>query len=319
MKLFRPSEQARRSMPRRPSVVSVLDVGSTKICCLIARLTPNEADAAEAMRGRTHAIEVLGFGHQRSRGIKSGVVVNLDAAEQAIRLAVDAAERMAGVTVEFAHRQRLRRAARRARPIRPASRSPASRWRRPTSAACSPPAAGTRSARAARSSIRCRSAIRSTPTAASPIRSACSGSGSASTCTSSPPTRQPLGNLELAINRCHLSIERLVASPYRERAVGAGRRRGRARLRLRRFRRRHDHHRRLHEGRVRPCRRHRHRRPAHHHRHRPRAVDADRGRRAAEDDVWQRAAASRRRSRDPVGAADRRRGRAGRTRCRARR
>jgi cell division protein FtsA len=42
----------------------------------------------------------LGLGHQRSRGVKGGVIVDLDAAESAIRLAVDAAERMAGVEVE---------------------------------------------------------------------------------------------------------------------------------------------------------------------------------------------------------------------------
>ncbi len=82
---------------RRRAVTSVLDVGSSKICCLIARLTPS--DGGQSLRGRTHAVEVLGFGHQRSRGIKSGVVVDLDAAEEAIRLAVDAAERMAGVTI----------------------------------------------------------------------------------------------------------------------------------------------------------------------------------------------------------------------------
>ncbi len=62
------------------------------------RLSP--CAPGEALRGRTHAIEVLGIGHQRSRGIKSGVVTNLEAAEQAIRCAVDAAERLAGVTVE---------------------------------------------------------------------------------------------------------------------------------------------------------------------------------------------------------------------------
>ncbi len=96
MRLFGNSDS--RGMSRRATVVSVLDVGSSKICCLIARLKPCEP--GESLRGRTHAIEVLGVGHQRSRGIKSGVVTNLDAAEQAIRLAVDAAERMAGVTVE---------------------------------------------------------------------------------------------------------------------------------------------------------------------------------------------------------------------------
>jgi len=83
---------------RRSQIVSVLDVGTSKICCLIARLSPRAP--TELLPGRTHAIEVLGIGHTRSRGIKSGVVANLEAAEQAIRHAVDAAERMAGVTVE---------------------------------------------------------------------------------------------------------------------------------------------------------------------------------------------------------------------------
>ncbi|WP_417686180.1 cell division protein FtsA [Roseibium sp.] len=88
-----------RPLPgRRAVVMSVLDVGSTKICCLIAKLTPREESSVLA--GRSHSVEVLGYGYQRSRGIKSGVVVDMDAAEQAIRLAVDSAERMAGVTVE---------------------------------------------------------------------------------------------------------------------------------------------------------------------------------------------------------------------------
>ena len=77
-------------------MVSVLDVGSTKICCLIARLRPR---TSEELRSRTHSAEVLGFASTRSRGIKSGVVVDLEEAERAIRLAVDAAERMAEITV----------------------------------------------------------------------------------------------------------------------------------------------------------------------------------------------------------------------------
>jgi cell division protein FtsA len=81
---------------RRSTVVSVLDVGSSKVCCLIARLKPRDG---EALKRRTHAVEVLGFASTRSRGIKSGMVVDLEEAEQAIRLAVDAAERMAEVTV----------------------------------------------------------------------------------------------------------------------------------------------------------------------------------------------------------------------------
>jgi len=87
-----------RLAARRASVVSILDVGSSKICCLIARLKPREGGAA--LPGRTHDIEVLGIGHVRSRGIKSGVVIDLDAAETAVRHAVDTAERMARVTVD---------------------------------------------------------------------------------------------------------------------------------------------------------------------------------------------------------------------------
>ncbi|MHA1188937.1 MAG: cell division protein FtsA, partial [Alphaproteobacteria bacterium] len=81
---------------RRSSEISALDIGSSKIACLIARLRPAEGTV---LGNRTHAIEVIGYGCTRSRGIKSGFVVDLDEAERAIRLAVDAAERMAEMTV----------------------------------------------------------------------------------------------------------------------------------------------------------------------------------------------------------------------------
>ena len=84
--------------PRKSAVVAVLDVGSSKTVCLIAKLVPVEA--SDLLRGRTHRARILGIGHQRSRGIKSGIVVDLEEAESAIRLAVDAAERMAGLEIE---------------------------------------------------------------------------------------------------------------------------------------------------------------------------------------------------------------------------
>jgi cell division protein FtsA len=83
---------------KRGLTVSALDIGSHKIVCLIARLTPR--DARDVLRNRTHAVEILGFGHVRARGVKSGAIVNIAQAEQAIRHAVDAAERMAGVQLE---------------------------------------------------------------------------------------------------------------------------------------------------------------------------------------------------------------------------
>lgn len=82
----------------RSGVVTVLDVGSSKICCIIGKLRP--AETGQLLKGRTHQAKVVGIGHQKSHGVKSGMVVDLDHAESAIRLAVDAAERMAGVTVD---------------------------------------------------------------------------------------------------------------------------------------------------------------------------------------------------------------------------
>jgi cell division protein FtsA len=52
------------------------------------------------LRRRSHAVEVLGLGHAQARGMKAGTVVDLVEAEAAVRQAVDAAERTANVHVE---------------------------------------------------------------------------------------------------------------------------------------------------------------------------------------------------------------------------
>ncbi|MFD2182222.1 cell division protein FtsA [Rhodoplanes azumiensis] len=84
--------------PRRSAVVAALDVGTSKIACLIARLTPQPPQ--EVLRRRTHAIDVIGFSHTESRGLKAGGVVDLAEAEVAIRHAVDLAERTGRCQVE---------------------------------------------------------------------------------------------------------------------------------------------------------------------------------------------------------------------------
>ena len=76
----------------RNGLIAALDVGTTKVTCLIAKA---ETDA----QGRP---QVVGIGHQRSMGLKAGVIVDMDAAEAAIRATVEAAERMAGANVESA-------------------------------------------------------------------------------------------------------------------------------------------------------------------------------------------------------------------------
>ncbi len=88
-----------RPMPqKRTALVASLDIGTHKIACLIARLKPSAPN--EALRGRTHAVELIGYGQIRSRGVKAGAVVDLAECEQAVRQAVSAAEDMAKVRVE---------------------------------------------------------------------------------------------------------------------------------------------------------------------------------------------------------------------------
>src|SRR6202022_1066205 len=88
-----------RPMPhKRTALVASLDIGTSKIACLIARLKPCPPN--EALRGRTHAIELIGYSQIQSRGVKAGAVVDLPACEQAVRQAVTLAERMAKVRVE---------------------------------------------------------------------------------------------------------------------------------------------------------------------------------------------------------------------------
>jgi cell division protein FtsA len=84
--------------PRRSATLAVLDVGTSKIACLIARLTPTSQGAPNDWR--THRVRVVGIGHHRSLGVKHGLVIDMDEAERAIRQTVDAAERMAGIQID---------------------------------------------------------------------------------------------------------------------------------------------------------------------------------------------------------------------------
>jgi cell division protein FtsA len=88
-----------RPMPQnRTALVASLDIGTSKIACMIARLRPCAPN--EALRGRSHAVELIGYSQIQSRGVKAGAVVDLVECEQAVRQAVALAERMAKVRVE---------------------------------------------------------------------------------------------------------------------------------------------------------------------------------------------------------------------------
>jgi len=86
---------------KRQRIVTALDIGTSKVCCLIGK-TSAPPDWLEGNGDPVH-FEVLGFDHTRAEGLKAGMVTHLDSAEQCIRAAVDTAERMAGVVVEDVH------------------------------------------------------------------------------------------------------------------------------------------------------------------------------------------------------------------------
>src|SRR5499427_56397 len=83
---------------RRTALAASLDIGTSKIACMIARLKPCPPN--DALRGRSHAVELIGYSQIQSRGVKAGAVVDLAECEQAVRQAVALAERMAKVRVE---------------------------------------------------------------------------------------------------------------------------------------------------------------------------------------------------------------------------
>jgi cell division protein FtsA len=88
---------AKGSAPDKTRLIAALDIGSTKVCCLIAMAGPAKHRLPGAEDHST--LRVMGVGHQASRGVKSGTIIDIDDAEKAIRVAVDAAERMAQQTI----------------------------------------------------------------------------------------------------------------------------------------------------------------------------------------------------------------------------
>ncbi len=70
------------------NLITALDVGSWKVSALIAEKT------------ETGDIQVLGTGQRESRGVKRGYVADVGLTEQAVREAMEQAERMAGTNIE---------------------------------------------------------------------------------------------------------------------------------------------------------------------------------------------------------------------------
>jgi len=78
-------------MPRRERYLVGLDVGTSRVTAVVGE-SPDDG-----------TLDVVGIGVAESRGIKRGVVVNVDAAVDSIKKAIEEAELMAGVEIDSVH------------------------------------------------------------------------------------------------------------------------------------------------------------------------------------------------------------------------
>ena len=100
------TQRAMRNMRKaamQRGVVAVLDVGTSKIACLVLRFDGSarlvDSDGIGAMAGQA-GFRVIGAATTRSRGVRFGEVNAMAETERAIRTALQAAQKMAGIRVD---------------------------------------------------------------------------------------------------------------------------------------------------------------------------------------------------------------------------
>lgn len=91
--------RSRREAALRRGVIAVLDIGSSKVSCLVLQAIPDdEIDAGQAHDGRGDTqFRVVGAANTRSRGIAYGEITSMEECERALRTAVQGAQRTANM------------------------------------------------------------------------------------------------------------------------------------------------------------------------------------------------------------------------------
>ena len=72
---------------RRDNLIVGLDIGTTKICAIVGNLTEE-------------GLDIVGIGTSPSRGLRKGVVINIESTVASIKKAVEEAELMAGCEIK---------------------------------------------------------------------------------------------------------------------------------------------------------------------------------------------------------------------------
>ncbi len=99
------SQRAMRNMRRaamQRGVIAILDIGTSKIACLVLRFDPMSSpheDGLGALAGQSQ-IRVIGAATTRSRGVRFGEIDAVHETERAIRTVVQAAQKMAQTRVD---------------------------------------------------------------------------------------------------------------------------------------------------------------------------------------------------------------------------
>lgn len=105
MSLFQSQKamRAKRQAAMNRGVVSILDIGTSKIVCMVLQFDPNAQISPEHGVGAiaNHgSFRVIGVAKTRSRGVKFGEIHAMEETERAIRTAVQGAQKMANIRVD---------------------------------------------------------------------------------------------------------------------------------------------------------------------------------------------------------------------------
>src|SRR5205814_4964715 len=88
---YRRHKKGNAMAKKRDRYIIGLDIGTHKVCAIVAEITEE---------GR---LDVIGIGQTESKGLRKGVVINLDATIESIKKVVEEAELMAGVEIGSAY------------------------------------------------------------------------------------------------------------------------------------------------------------------------------------------------------------------------
>ncbi len=81
-----PQRRAARGLPAQGELAAALDIGASKVTCLIGRVDASKSEG----------FSLIGGGRQQSRGFTGGAITDMESLERTVRLAVEDAERQAG-------------------------------------------------------------------------------------------------------------------------------------------------------------------------------------------------------------------------------